>query len=88
MTGDKVFPSQIESLLVGLPECGPYYALVMRYEGSLARCMWWWRPRPPKASGTLFPRSNFGTSGVPEVRRGGAGDPVVCFFLDMGPERI
>ena len=35
MTGDNVFPSQIESLLVGVPECEPHYVLVVRREGAL-----------------------------------------------------
>jgi phenylacetate-CoA ligase len=33
--GVNVFPSQIESLLVGVPECEPHYVLVVRREGAL-----------------------------------------------------
>ncbi len=33
--GVNVFPSQIESLLVGVPECAPHYVLVVRREGAL-----------------------------------------------------
>ncbi len=33
--GVNVFPSQIESLLVGVPECEPQYVLVVRREGAL-----------------------------------------------------
>ena len=33
--GVNVFPSQIESLLVGVPECEPHYVLVVRREGTL-----------------------------------------------------
>jgi phenylacetate-CoA ligase len=33
--GVNVFPSQIESLLMGVPECEPQYVLVVRREGAL-----------------------------------------------------
>ena len=35
MTGDNVYPYWVESLLVGVPECEPYYVLVVRREGAL-----------------------------------------------------
>jgi phenylacetate-CoA ligase len=33
--GINVFPSQIESLLVGVPECEPHYVLVVRREKAM-----------------------------------------------------